>query len=310
MEISAKTKILLTVIFLEIAAIGYFCFYPKSFKVKSNVKLFINPHKIVFYFNQPIIRSSFEENFQIEPAVEGSFDWSNRNRQVVFKPYYLTYGEEYIVSAKKIRGYLLTELEEKTVKFKIEPPSSLNLANLMAISPVKLPISEKNVFTKPDGETVVITPPRTKEVIVPVEASEEATIIDQPPVMQEVIVKEKYIDVDISDQIMTLYQDGEINSVYEVSTGRYSMPTPLGEFKIFSKEENHWSNTYKLYMPFSMQFLSGFYIHELPYWPSGYREGVDHLGTRVSHGCIRLGIGAAKEVYNFADIGTPVVIHQ
>lgn len=310
MEAPIKTKILLIVILLEIAAIGYFCFYPQSFKIESEVKLFINPHKIIFYFNQPIIRSSFEKNFQIEPYAEGNFDWDSRNRQVIFKPYYLTYDKEYTVSVKNIRSYIFTELKEKIIKFKIESPSSVNLASLMAINPIKLPISEKNVFAKPNGETVVISPPRMEKVLVPVEPDGKIAATDQPPIIQQVIIKEKYIDVDISDQIMTLYQNGQIDAVYEVSTGRYGMPTPLGEFKIFSKEENHWSRTYKLYMPFSMQFASGFYIHELPYWPNGYREGIDHLGTRVSHGCIRLGIGAAGEVYNFADLGTPVVIHQ
>lgn len=284
MGTTTKTKILIIVIFLEVIAIGYFFVYPQSFKITSQAKLFINPHKIVFYFNQPIIKDSFEKEFQINPFVGGNFTWSNHNRQVIFKPYYLTYDEDYTVSVKNIRSYVLTELKEKSIKFKVEAPSSVNLASLMAISPIKLPISEKNIFTKPSGKTVVINQPK--------------------------INNGKYIDVDISDQIMTLYGNGQINGIYEISTGRYDMPTPLGKFEIFTKEENHWSHTYKLYMPFSLQFLSGFYIHELPYWPSGHREGLNHLGQRVSHGCIRLGIGAAKEVYNFADIGTLIIIHQ
>lgn len=282
MDEKLKTKLLVLVIILEIFAIGYL-FIPESFRIESQAKLFINPPKIVFSFNQPIIRSSLEGDFQINPPVGGSFSWSDHNRQVVFKPYYLAYDEDYIVSVKSVRSYVLTELKEKSIKFKVEAPSSLNLANLAAISPIKLPISEKNVFTKPDGEAVIIEKPKTEG---------------------------KYIDVDISDQIMTLYDEGIIKGVYEVSTGRYNMPTPLGTFEVLKKEENHWSKTYQLYMPFSLEFTTGFYIHELPYWPSGYREGLDHLGQRVSHGCIRLGIGAAKEVYDFAEIETPVIVHQ
>jgi lipoprotein-anchoring transpeptidase ErfK/SrfK len=34
------------------------------------------------------------------------------------------------------------------------------------------------------------------------------------------------------------------------------------------------------------------------------------LGIPVSHGCVRVGIGPAENVYNFATIGTKVVIHQ
>jgi lipoprotein-anchoring transpeptidase ErfK/SrfK len=80
---------------------------------------------------------------------------------------------------------------------------------------------------------------------------------------------------------------------------------------VLSKEKNHWSAKYKLWMPFSMNFAAGgYYIHELPYWPNGYREGESHLGHRVSHGCVRLGIGPAEYVFNWAEIGTPVYIHN
>ena len=51
-------------------------------------------------------------------------------------------------------------------------------------------------------------------------------------------------------------------------------------------------------------------IHELPEWPNGAKEGEGHLGTPVSYGCIRLGVGDAEFAYNWADIGTPVYIHQ
>jgi len=59
-----------------------------------------------------------------------------------------------------------------------------------------------------------------------------------------------------------------------------------------------------------LNFYNGYFIHELPYWPGGYREGENHLGIPVSHGCVRLGIGAAAKVYQFAAIGTKVVIHK
>ena len=119
----------------------------------------------------------------------------------------------------------------------------------------------------------------------------------------------KYLDIDIKNQLLTLYENGEVKSAYEISSGRYGMPTPLGAFRVLSKEDNHWSSTYGLWMPYSLRFYGGYFIHELPYWPGGYREGEAHLGQRVSHGCIRLGVGVAEEVYKFADIGTAVLVH-
>ncbi|MFH1611798.1 MAG: L,D-transpeptidase [bacterium] len=279
-----KNKFLIIIIFLELAVIGFFVIYPQIFKLESQINISVDPYQIVFQFNQPVVKSTFEKTFTIEPNTKGQFTWSDHNRQVIFKPRYLFYGSDYLVSIKNVRSWILTKLIKKDIKFRLEPPSSVNLASLERIFPVKLPISEKNVFTKPSGKTVEIAPTTTAEG--------------------------KYIDIDISDQIMTTYDNGNIIGVYEISTGRYNMPTPTGKFSILSKEENHWSTQYNLWMPFSMRFYSGFFIHELPYWPSGYREGEDHLGTRVSHGCIRLGIGPAEEVFNFSDMGTSVVIHE
>jgi len=124
------------------------------------------------------------------------------------------------------------------------------------------------------------------------------------------IMSGKYIDVSISHQAMTLFEDGREINQFLVSTGKYGMPTPQGEFVIRKKETNHWSGSYRLWMPYSMNFSGPFYIHELPYWPSGYHEGESHLGRRVSHGCVRLGIGPAAYVFNWAEIGTPLYIHE
>ena len=49
-------------------------------------------------------------------------------------------------------------------------------------------------------------------------------------------------------------------------------------------------------------------IHGLPEWPNGYKEGAAHIGTPVSHGCIRLGVEAAKIVYDWSDVGTKIII--
>jgi lipoprotein-anchoring transpeptidase ErfK/SrfK len=60
-----------------------------------------------------------------------------------------------------------------------------------------------------------------------------------------------------------------------------------------------------------MAFIGSEYgIHELPEWPDGTKEGESHLGTPVSHGCVRLGRGDAQAVYDWVEVGTPVFIHR
>ena len=126
------------------------------------------------------------------------------------------------------------------------------------------------------------------------------------PIGQEDL--EKYIEIDISEQKLTYYEKGFLQGSGIVSTGMPSMSTPLGEFPILNKIQKAWS-PYGLWMPYWLG-LGRFGIHELPIWPSGYREGEDHLGKMVSHGCIRMGIGPAEKLYDWADIGTLVIIHE
>ena len=95
-----------------------------------------------------------------------------------------------------------------------------------------------------------------------------------------------------------------------VSSGKAYYETPIGEFSILNKSELQYSWTYGLYMPYWMNFYGDYGIHELPYWPSGYREGEDHLGFPVSHGCVRLGIGPAEELFNWSEIGTKLYIQE
>lgn len=120
---------------------------------------------------------------------------------------------------------------------------------------------------------------------------------------------EKYIEIDISDQELKYYENGYLIDTAQVSTGKWSMPTPLGTFNIQNKHPRAYSATYNLYMPFWMQFESrGYGLHELPEWSNGYKEGQNHLGTRVSHGCVRLGVGPAEKLYKWADVGTTVIV--
>jgi len=121
----------------------------------------------------------------------------------------------------------------------------------------------------------------------------------------------KYIDINIDAQIMSIFENGNLIDSFMVSSGLPGMDTPKGTFAIHNQHPRPWSRQYELFMPYWMAITpDGKYgIHELPEWPGGYKEGENHLGTPVSHGCVRLGVGSAKRVYEWAEIGTPVVIY-
>ncbi len=124
----------------------------------------------------------------------------------------------------------------------------------------------------------------------------------------------KKIKISIAEQKLRCFDDGDLVYEFIISTGKWSMPTPKGIFKIENKFKTAYSKPYKLWMNYWMAFTpdGNYGIHELPYWKlkNGkiIYEGRDHLGKRVSHGCVRLGIGAAEKVFNWAEIGTVVEI--
>lgn len=119
---------------------------------------------------------------------------------------------------------------------------------------------------------------------------------------------EKRIEVDIDKQELSYFLQGVELEEFQISSGKNDS-TPRGEFEISNKVIKAWS-PYGLWMPYWMGLGDGTIgIHQLPVWPGGAREGEEHLGTPVSHGCIRLGIEGAKEVYNWAEVGTKVYIY-
>lgn len=119
----------------------------------------------------------------------------------------------------------------------------------------------------------------------------------------------KYVEVSLADQRLYLIDGENLVKTYVISSGKWATPTPKGRFSIHDKTPRAYSAAYGLYMPYWEDFLDGQYgLHELPEWPNGYKEGQNHLGVPVSHGCVRLGVGDAKEVYNWTEIGTPVYI--
>jgi lipoprotein-anchoring transpeptidase ErfK/SrfK len=121
----------------------------------------------------------------------------------------------------------------------------------------------------------------------------------------------KYIDINLASQVMTIFENGKAIESYLVSSGKPGMDTPKGSYQIRNKAPRPWSKAYGLYMPNWMALVPDgkFGIHELPEWPGGYKEGAAHLGRPVSHGCVRLGVGAAKRVYDWTEIGTSVVVY-
>jgi lipoprotein-anchoring transpeptidase ErfK/SrfK len=121
---------------------------------------------------------------------------------------------------------------------------------------------------------------------------------------------EKSVRIDKANQMVSYFAGDVRLGMFIASTGKPGWGTPSGEFAVIEKHPRRWSNLASLWMPYWLMFTwQGHGLHELPEWPNGYKEGQDHLGMPVSHGCVRLGVGSAEELYNFAELGTKVYVN-
>jgi lipoprotein-anchoring transpeptidase ErfK/SrfK len=132
--------------------------------------------------------------------------------------------------------------------------------------------------------------------------------------------------VKLHEQRAYLYRGKKIVASSRISSGREGHRTPLGQFSVIRKDEDHCSSLYGQYvsqtgkvvrhnvdvrkhpkprgarfvgapMPYFVEFLRsyGFHVGYLP-------------GEPASHGCIRMPYWKARQFYKTVHIGTPVTV--
>ena len=118
--------------------------------------------------------------------------------------------------------------------------------------------------------------------------------------------------VDISEQRMYVYQDGGLLWNFVVSTGSPGLDTRPGNYSVLNKIPNAYGSTWNIWMPNWLGIYWAGYlqngIHALPILSNGGRLWDGYLGTRVSFGCVILGIADAQTLYDWAAVGAPVDI--
>lgn len=98
------------------------------------------------------------------------------------------------------------------------------------------------------------------------------------------------IRIDKSEQEMSVMQGGRRLFNWPVSTGTYGYDTPTGIWQPTWFSPNHRSRQYgNAPMPWAIFYNEGFAIHAT--------FDTYALGSRASHGCTRLEVGNAEELY-------------
>lgn len=123
------------------------------------------------------------------------------------------------------------------------------------------------------------------------------------------------ITINIPSRILTLYAKDKVIKEYRVGIGKIDHETPIGDFKIRSKELNPtWIKPIK-------EGEEKVVIEAGPDNPLGYRwmefadlYGIhgtnrpDSIGGYVSNGCVRMREKDVEELYDIVPLGTPVHI--
>jgi LysM repeat protein len=125
----------------------------------------------------------------------------------------------------------------------------------------------------------------------------------------------KEIEVDIGEQRLRAWQGGRLVWNFLASTGLSGYPTRRGEFVVQSKVDDAWSSAWQLWMPhwLGIYWAGGSEngIHALPIKAdSGTELWAGFLGSPISYGCIVISPEAASALYDWAELETPVVIHD
>lgn len=115
---------------------------------------------------------------------------------------------------------------------------------------------------------------------------------------------DRWIEVNISTQRLIAWEGNVPVYAVIVSTGMDEHPTRAGSFAIQSKHRTarmQGADYDVPDVPFTMYYSGGYAIHGA-YWHHRF-------GTPVSHGCVNVAVDHAEWLFNWASIGTPVVVH-
>ncbi len=111
--------------------------------------------------------------------------------------------------------------------------------------------------------------------------------------------QEKWIHIDLVKKALTLYEGTKILKVYAIASGTAQTPSPIGNFRVSSRFSSEMSG-------FGTRFLG----LDVPWGQYGIHgtNKPGSIGTNASHGCIRMYVKSAEELYRLTPNGTKVII--
>lgn len=124
------------------------------------------------------------------------------------------------------------------------------------------------------------------------------------------------IFVSLRDQMMYVYEDGDLMLSTPITSGRRDYETVRGTFRVYTKQRNKLMKSpfpdeeYELWVDYWLGFYGAYGIHDACNSRDCWRTifGVPSYIYNGSHGCINTPYSAVRFIYNWARIGTTVHI--
>ena len=162
---------------------------------------------------------------------------------------------------------------------------------------------------------VVVYPPRILDKLNVPPLGDPKQFLPAQPIPEGVNAYGTQIVLSLSDRLVHLYHDGQLQVSYPVAIGRQGWETPVGNFQVQQMViEPTWEN------PFTGELIPPGPNNPLgKRWISFWSDGQDAIGFHgtpnegligqaVSHGCVRMRNQDAIALFEKVEVGTPVTV--
>ena len=122
-------------------------------------------------------------------------------------------------------------------------------------------------------------------------------------------IGDTYIEIDMTDQKLYYYADGEIAVETDIVTGnmKKNMDTPEGIYSVYQKQTDRTLRGpgYASHVDYWMPVNGNIGIHDAD-WRKKF--GGTIYKTNGSHGCINVPVDVMPDLYEMVEVGTPVIM--
>lgn len=204
-----------------------------------------------------------------------------------------------ILAAVLLLGFAFAEVQYITnIQVSARPLDGSAPAPTLTPEPTEAPTPEPTAEPTPEPTEAPTAEPTAAPTEVP---TAEPTAEPTPEPTPEPYTGTYEIEVDLNNQIVTVYRTGgrstaDIARQMICSSGTDDN-TPLGTYimpevmKVDEREEWYYIGQYRLFVQYASRIVDSILFHSLPSEKKGIsptRDSREALGTRASHGCIRL----------------------